>query len=66
MILSQPCLLRGGLKRRVLGEESAEAPREEGTQEGTARENWSGASSGRQRVPRTCGDKTRLECGLWI
>ena len=29
-------------------------------------ENWSGASSGRQGVPRTCGDKTRLECGLWI
>ena len=46
------------LKRRVLGGDSAGASREEeGPRRAGTGENWSGASSGGQRVPRVCGDE---------
>ena len=45
-------------KRRLLGGHSAGAPREEaGPQESRDGENWSGASSGGQRVPGVYGDE---------
>ena len=49
-------------KRRLLGGHSAGAPREEaGPQESRDGENWSGASSGGQRVPGVC--RNECECG---
>ena len=46
------------LKRRVLGGDSAgDSRKEEGPRRAGTGENWSGASSGGQRVPRVCGDE---------